>query len=68
MRQEVPHFVHQIDHRRPVGHADVHVQAEDQQRTRELLQLLDDAVVADARRQDLILPVRERMGACRRHG
>ena len=47
----------------PIGHGDVHVQAEDQQRPRQLLQLLDDAVVAHARGEDLILPVREGMRA-----
>ena len=45
----------------------MHVQAEDQQRPRQLLQLLDDAVVADAGRDDLVLPVRERMRAGRGH-
>ena len=49
------------------GHADVHVQPEDQERSRELLQLFDDAVVADARREDLILPVRERVRSRGRH-
>ena len=44
----------------------MNVQPEDEQRARELLQLLDDAVVADAGREDLILPVREgvRAGGC----
>ncbi len=53
---------------RPIRHADVHVQAEDQQRPRQLLQLLDDVVVADAGRDDLIFPVRERMRAGGRNG
>ena len=45
------------------GSADVHVQAEDQQRARQLLQFLDDVVVADAGRDDLVFPARERMRA-----
>ncbi len=67
MRQEVAHFVHQIDHDRSIRHADVHVQAEDQQRPRELLQFLDDVVVADAGRDDLVFPAREGVRARRRH-
>ena len=63
VRQEVARLVHQVDRRRPSGHGDVDVQAEDQQRPRQLLQLLDDAVVADAGRENLILPVRKRMRA-----
>ena len=63
VRQEVARRVHQVDRRLAVGHRDVDVQPEDQQRARQLLQLLDDAVVADAGREDLILPVREGMGA-----
>ena len=39
------------------------VQAEDQQRPRQLLQLFDDVLVALAGGDDLIHPVRERMGA-----
>ena len=42
-----------------IGYRDVHVQSEDQQRPRQLLQLLDDVLVALARRDDLIDPVRE---------
>ena len=68
VRQEVAHLVHQIDHDRPIGHADVHVQAEDQQRPRQLLQFLDDVVVADAGRDDLVFPARERMRAGGGHG
>ena len=45
------------------GTADVDVQAEDQQRSRELLQLLDDVLVALAGRDDLVHPARERMRA-----
>ena len=63
MRQKVPRFVHQIDHRRSIRHGDVDVEAEDQQRARELLQLLDDVLVAFAGRDDLIHPARERMRA-----
>ena len=63
MRQEVARLVHQVDRGLPVGHGDVDVQAEDQQRPRQLLQLLDDAVVADAGGEDLVLPVGERMRA-----
>jgi len=39
----------------------VDVQPENQQRARELLQLFDDALVARAGRDDLVLPVRERV-------
>ena len=46
-----------------IGHRDVDVQAEDQQRARQLLQLLDDVLVALAGRDDLVHPVRERMRA-----
>ena len=63
VRQEVARLVHQLDHRRAIGHGDVHVQAEDQQRARQLLQLLDDVLVALARRDHLVHPVRERMRA-----
>ena len=67
VRQEVAHLVHQVDHHRPIRHADVHVQAEDQERPRQLLQFLDDVVVADAGRDDLVFPARERMRAGRGH-
>ena len=40
---------------------------EDEQRSRQLLQLLDDVLVALAGRDDLIVPVRERMRARGRH-
>jgi hypothetical protein len=56
VRQEVAHLVHQVDHDRTIRQADVHVQAEDQERPRQLLQLLDDVVVANAGRDDLIFP------------
>ena len=68
VRQEVAHFVHEIDHDRPIRQPDVHVQTKNQKRPRELLQLLDDVVVADARRDDLIFPAREGMGARGGHG
>ena len=45
----------------------MYVQPEDEQRPRQLLQLLDNAVVADAGRQNLIFPVREGMRAGGRH-
>jgi hypothetical protein len=63
VRQKIARLVHQVDHRRGVWHRHVHVQAEDQQRPRQLLQLLDDVLIALARGDDLIHPVRERMGA-----
>ena len=46
MRQEVARRVHQVDGRAVVGHGDMHVHAEDEQRSRELLELLDDVLVA----------------------
>ena len=66
MRQEIAHHIHQVDHRSAVGHRDVDVHAENQQGTRELLQLLDDVLVALAGRDDLVNPVgkRVRAGSC----
>src|SRR5688572_28392236 len=61
VRQKVPRHVEQVDHRLAIGDRNVHVQTENQQGAGEVLQLLDDAVVADARGEHLILPVRERM-------
>ena len=46
VRQEVARRVHQVDGRAVIGHGDVHVHAEDEQRSRELLELLDDVLVA----------------------
>ena len=46
-----------------IRHRDVDVQAEDQQRPRELLQLFDDVLVALAGGDDLIHPARKRMRA-----
>ena len=63
VRQEVARFVQQLDRARAVGHRDVDVQAEDEQRPRELLQLFDDVLVALAGRDDLILPARKRVRA-----
>jgi hypothetical protein len=48
MREEIPRLVHQIDHRVPIGHGDVHVETEDQQRSRELAHFLDDVLIAFA--------------------
>jgi hypothetical protein len=62
VRQEITGRVHDIDCRLIVGDGDVHVQPEDQKRTRQLLQLLDDTVVANAGRENLILPMREGVG------
>jgi len=39
------------------------MEAEDQQRTRQLLQLFDDVLVAFAGREDLVFPARKRVGA-----
>ena len=61
MRQEVAHHVHHVDRRLLVGHRDVDVHAEDQQRTRKLLQLFDDVFVALAGRDDLVDPAGEGM-------
>src|SRR5688500_14555482 len=63
MRQEVPGLAHEIDRRLPIRHPDMDVQAEDQERSRQLLQFFDDALVANAGREHLVLPVRKRMGA-----
>lgn len=46
MRQEVPRRVLQLDGRFPVGHAEVDVQAEDKIRARDLLEIVEDALVA----------------------
>ena len=67
VRQEVARRVHDVDRGRAVRHRDVHVHAEDEQRSRQLLQLLDDVLVALAWRDDLIDPARERVRARRRH-
>jgi hypothetical protein len=48
---------YRIDHRRLVGNGDVDVETEDEERSRKLLELFDDAVVADTGREDLVLPV-----------
>ena len=63
VRQEVARLVEELDRAGPVGHGDVDVQPEDQQRARQLLQLFDDVLVALAGREDLVLPVRKRMRA-----
>jgi hypothetical protein len=68
VRQKVPDLVHQVDHDRPIRQADVDVEAENQERPRELLQFLDDVVVTNAGRDDLIFPARKRMSARSGHG
>jgi hypothetical protein len=65
VRQEIAHLAHHVDRRLPVWHRDVDVEPEDEQRPRELLQLLDDALVARAGGEDLVLPVREGVRAGR---
>jgi hypothetical protein len=56
MRKKIAHHVHHIDGGLLVGHGHVHVHAEDQQRARELLQFLDDVLVALAGGDDLVDP------------
>src|SRR5262249_2637240 len=63
MGEEIAGLVEQLDRARLVRHGDVDVQAEDEERPRELLQLFDDALVARAGGDDLVLPARERMRA-----
>src|SRR6266481_712541 len=63
VRKEVAHHVHHIDGGLLVGHGDVDVHAEDEQGARELLQFLDDVLVALAGGDDLIDPTGERMRA-----
>ena len=63
MREEVPHGVHQVDSRLPVRHGHVNVHAENQQRARQLLQLLYDILVTLAWRNYLIDPARKRVGS-----
>src|SRR5713226_178660 len=57
--KEVAHHVHHVDRGLLVGHGDVDVHAEDQERARELLQFLDDVLVAFAGGDDLIDPTGE---------
>src|SRR5580700_1502869 len=63
VRQEIAHHVHYVDGGLLVGHGNVNVHAEDQERARELLQLFDDILIAFAGRDDLIDPARERVRA-----
>src|SRR4029077_9169652 len=65
VRKEVTHHVHHVDRGLFVGHGDVDVHAEDQKGTRELLQFLDDVLVALAGGDDLIDPTGERVRAGR---
>ena len=66
MRQEVPRLVHQLDRERLIGNPDVNVQTKNQERSRQLLQLVDDVLVALARGENLVRPVRKRVrpGGC----
>ena len=66
MRQEIAHHIHQVDHGGAVGYGNVNVHAENQQGTRQLLQFLDDVLVALAGGDDLVDPVgkRVRAGGC----
>src|SRR5262245_31866973 len=68
MREEVSRRVHEIDGGLVVRHRYVDVQPENQERPRQLLQLFDNAVVTNTRRENLIFPVRERMRPRRRDG
>ena len=68
VRKKVPRLVHQIDCRLAIRNSHVDVQAEDEQGPGQLLEFLDDAVVPEARGQDLVLPVGEGVGAGGGHG
>jgi hypothetical protein len=63
VRQEVADHVHHVDRGLLVGHGDVHVHAEDQKGPRELLEFLDDILIALAGGDDLIDPAGKRMRA-----
>src|SRR5450432_610321 len=63
MRQKIANHIHHVDGGLLVGHGDVDVHAEDEQRTRQLLQLFDDIFVAFAGGDDLVDPAGEGMGA-----
>ena len=63
VRQEVARLVHDVDRQLAVLDADVDVEAEDQVGARDLLQVLDDVVVAPFVGDQLVLPVGERVGA-----
>ena len=56
MRQDVARDVHQIDRDIIVGHADMHMHAEDQQLERQILHFVDHAFVALERRDLLVHP------------
>src|SRR5713101_4976405 len=64
VREEIADHVHHVDRGLFVGHGNVDVHAEDQQRTRELLQFFDNVLVTLAGGNNLVDPARERMGAC----
>jgi hypothetical protein len=63
--QEVAGLVQELDRAGAIGDGDVDVQPEDQERARQLLELLDDVLVALAGGENLVLPLRERVGAGR---
>ena len=66
VRQEVARLVEQLDGPGAIGRGDVNMQAEDEQRSGQLLQFFDDVFVALAGRDHLIHPARKRMSAgCR---
>ena len=61
MRQEVARLVHHLDATLAIGYPDVHVEAEDEELTDDVLQLVLEDLVALGLGDLLILPVRERV-------
>src|SRR4029077_14640309 len=65
MWQKIARLIHHVDGGFALGNADVHVQTEDEIRARELLHILNNFLITLAFGDELISPMRKRMGAAR---
>jgi hypothetical protein len=61
--QQIPHRVHDVDCPLRIRYADMDVETEGEERTRDHLILFDHQIVSFILKDLVILPMRERMGA-----